>query len=144
MLTSVACAATPLRAGSGAAPHGAAAAAPYYPQPRGLGAALLEAQLSLLGTLVEAVSAPNQAAVLDALLSIADGGAQVGGLRGGKAGWAGGWVHLLHLTEGACGVLLCALLLAFPSAEWSRCTLAGRNSCCRVGQWQRLPCVASY
>jgi hypothetical protein len=48
-----------------------------YPQPKGLGAALLEAQLSLLGTLLGAVSAPNQAAVIEALLSIAEGGPQV-------------------------------------------------------------------
>ncbi len=50
-----------------------------YPQPKALGAALLEAQLSLLGTLLAAVSAPNQAAIVEALLSIAEGGPQVPG-----------------------------------------------------------------
>lgn len=42
-----------------------------YPQPKGLGAALLEAQVQLLGRLLSAVAPANQALIADALLSIA-------------------------------------------------------------------------
>jgi hypothetical protein len=55
---------------------GASAAASPYPQPKGLGAALLEAQLSLVGTILAAVSPVNQAAILDALIAISQGGPQ--------------------------------------------------------------------
>ncbi|PRW58658.1 HEAT repeat-containing 5B isoform X2 [Chlorella sorokiniana] len=47
-----------------------------YPQPRALGAALLEAQLALVGRILAAVAPVNQAAIMDALISIASGGPQ--------------------------------------------------------------------
>ena len=65
-----------------------------YPQPKALGAALLDAQLSLLGTLLAAVSAPNQAAIVEALLSIAEGGPQV---------WPGA-CRAYRCTVAVCGV----------------------------------------
>ncbi|KAL4425068.1 hypothetical protein ABPG77_010382 [Micractinium sp. CCAP 211/92] len=46
-----------------------------YPQPLALGAALLEAQLGLVGRILAAVAPVNQAAILDALLTIAQCGA---------------------------------------------------------------------
>lgn len=58
-----------LRAG----PAGAGAVSPY-PQPRALGAALLEAQLGLVGRILAAVAPINQAAILDALLAVAQCG----------------------------------------------------------------------
>lgn len=51
-------------------------AASPYPQPKALGAALLEAQLALVGRILAAVAPVNQAAILDALLTIAQGGPQ--------------------------------------------------------------------
>lgn len=47
-----------------------------YPQPKALGAALLEAQLALVGRILAAVAPVNQAAILDALVAIAQGGPQ--------------------------------------------------------------------
>lgn len=47
-----------------------------YPQPRALGAALLEAQLALVGRILAAVAPINQAAIMDALIAIASGGPQ--------------------------------------------------------------------
>lgn len=49
-------------------------AASPYPQPSALGAALLEAQLALVGRILAAVAPVNQAAILDALISIAQCG----------------------------------------------------------------------
>ena len=47
-----------------------------YPQPRALGAALLEAQLALVGRILAAVVPVNQAAIMDALIAISSGGPQ--------------------------------------------------------------------
>ncbi|KAL4431040.1 hypothetical protein ABPG75_006296 [Micractinium tetrahymenae] len=57
----------------GAGPTGAVTVSPY-PQPRALGAALLEAQLGLVGKILAAVAPVNQAAILDALLAVAQCG----------------------------------------------------------------------
>lgn len=45
-----------------------------FPQPRALGAALLGAQLAMLGSLLAAVSPANQAAILDLMTAAAAGG----------------------------------------------------------------------
>eukprot|EP00887_Chlorella_sp_A99_P005661 scaffold1.g5661.t1 len=52
---------------------GAAAAVPPFPQPLGLGAALLEAHVGLLGGLLAAVAPANQQLIADALLTIGGG-----------------------------------------------------------------------
>ena len=63
--------------GTGGGSAGGAAPAPSpYPQPRALGAALLEAQLALVGRIFASVAPVNQAAILDALVGIAQGGPQ--------------------------------------------------------------------
>jgi hypothetical protein len=61
--------------GPGAPPVGAPAPSPY-PQPKALGAALLEAQLAAVGRLLAAVAPVNRAAIMDALLAMAQGGPQ--------------------------------------------------------------------
>ena len=48
-----------------------------FPQPRALGALLLEAQLGVLGAVLAAAAPLNQVAILEALLATVDGGPQV-------------------------------------------------------------------
>lgn len=62
--------------GSGSSSLLAVPAPSPYPQPRALGAALLEAQLALVGRILAAVAPVNQAAIMDALIAIASGGPQ--------------------------------------------------------------------
>lgn len=62
--------------GSGSGSLLAVPAPSPYPQPRALGAALLEAQLALVGRILAAVAPVNQAAIMDALIAIASGGPQ--------------------------------------------------------------------
>lgn len=99
-----------LLAPAGTSSHPPTAFAPY-PQPKGLGAALLEAQLSLLGTLLEAVSAPNQMAIVEALLSILEGGPQVGGWEGGE------WVGVRVLVKAACEGGRCAWMCSWAGVK---------------------------
>lgn len=61
---------------AGGSSLGVAPAPSPYPQPRALGAALLEAQLALVGRIFASVAPVNQAAILDALVGIAQGGPQ--------------------------------------------------------------------
>lgn len=45
-----------------------------FPQPKGLGASLLEVQLVLLGNLLAVVSEANQVQILEVMTAAADGG----------------------------------------------------------------------
>lgn len=100
-----------------------------FPQPRALGALLLEAQLGVLGSVLEVTSTLNQVAILEALLATVDGGPQVSSLchRVCLYFWVRGRYRHVHV------MLSCASAAACRSGR----TRTRRGARPRLPRWPR-------